>query len=70
MKLIIIFVWFANVFLPFAVLHPNRELRFLAMGKSTSYSPLSIVHRLPRGRRHLQPEAGAIEGTGFSRSVV
>jgi hypothetical protein len=69
-NLFIMFLWFANVFLPFAVLHPTRELRFLAMGGSTSYWSLSTVHRLPQGRRHLQPKAGAVGGIGFSRSIV
>jgi hypothetical protein len=57
-------------FLSFAVLHPNRELRFLVMGGSTSYSPLSRVHWLPRARRHLHPQAGVVRGTGFPKSIV
>jgi hypothetical protein len=28
------------------------------------------VNRLPRGCHHLQPEAGAVGGIGFSRSIV
>jgi hypothetical protein len=69
-NLFIKFFWIANVFLPFVVLHSIRELRFLAMGGSISFWSLSIVHRLPRGHRHLQPEAGADRGTGFSRSMT
>jgi hypothetical protein len=59
----IIFLWFANVLLPFAVLPPTRELRFLVMGGPPSYWPLPRVHRLPRGCRHLQHEAVTIGGT-------
>jgi hypothetical protein len=34
---LIIFLSFRNVFLSFVVLHPSREMWFLAMGGSTSY---------------------------------